>query len=59
MQHYQDLVTSLKQPDKLGISTSMDVDEVLKTLENLFLGLQSVGGQRTWCAQAFSLFRKG
>lgn len=53
MQHYQDLVTSLKQPDKLGISTSMDVDEVLKTLENLFLGLQSVGGQRTWCAQAF------
>jgi hypothetical protein len=53
MQHYQDLVTSLKRPDKLGISTSMDVDEVLKTLENLFLGLQSVGGQRTWCAQAF------
>lgn len=53
MQHYQNLVTSLKRPDKLGISTSMDVDEVLKTLENLFLGLQSVGGQRTWCAQAF------
>ena len=53
MQHYQNLVSSLKRPDKLGISTSMDVDEVLKTLENLFLGLQSVGGQRTWCAQAF------
>jgi hypothetical protein len=53
MQHYQSLVKSLKRPDKLGVSTSMDPDEVLKTLENLFLGLQSVGGQRTWCAQAF------
>jgi hypothetical protein len=53
MQHYQSLVKSLKRTDKLSISTSMDPDEVLKTLENLFLGLQSVGGQRTWCAQAF------
>lgn len=53
MQHYQSLVKALKRPDKLSISTSMDSDEVLKTLENLFLGLQSVGGQRTWCAQAF------
>lgn len=59
IQHYQDLVTSLKRADKLGISTSMDVDEVLKTLENLFLGLQSVGGQRTWCAQAFLPISKG
>jgi len=53
MQHYQTLLRSLERPDKLSISSSMDPDEVLKTLENLFLGLQSVGGQRTWCAQAF------
>jgi hypothetical protein len=26
---------------------------VLRTLENLFLGFQGVGGQRTWCAASF------
>lgn len=28
-------------------------DNVLKTLENLFLGFHGVGAQRTWCAQTF------
>lgn len=28
-------------------------DNVLKTLENLFLGFHGVGTQRTWCAQSF------
>jgi hypothetical protein len=52
-QHYRDLIKAMRTPDKLSLSGALDVDEVLKTLENLFLGFQSVGGQRTWCAQAF------
>ena len=28
-------------------------DNVLKTIENLFLGFHGVGMQRTWCAQSF------
>jgi len=28
-------------------------DSVLRTLENLFLGFQGAGSQRTWCAQSF------
>jgi hypothetical protein len=28
-------------------------ENVLKTLENLFLGFQGAGSQRTWCAQSF------
>lgn len=36
------------------ISVSDDTPEnVLKTLENLFLGFHGVGIQRTWCAQSF------
>src|ERR1017187_463182 len=45
-QHYRELLRSLTRPDKLSISAGMDANEVLKTLENLFLGFQSVGGQR-------------
>jgi len=28
-------------------------ENILKTLENLFLGFQGAGSQRTWCAQSF------
>lgn len=51
-QHYRELITCMRSSDKLNPG-SLERDEVLKTLENLFLGFQSVGGQRTWCAQAF------
>jgi len=51
-QHYRDLISCMRTSDKLNPG-SLDKDEILKTLENLFLGFQSVGGQRTWCAQAF------
>jgi hypothetical protein len=30
-----------------------DPDEIIKTLENLFLGFHGEGLQRTWCAQSF------
>ncbi len=52
-QHYRALIQAMSQPDKLNISGTADANDVLQTLENLFLGFQSVGGQRTWCAQAF------
>ena len=49
--HYCELLRSIKQSTEAfgGITP----DEVLKMLENLFLGFQRVGGQRTWCAQSF------
>lgn len=34
-------------------------ENVLKTLENLFLGFQGAGTQRTWCAQSFVPVCKG
>ena len=52
-QHYRRLLDLLKSPEKLVRSESIDTTEVLRTLENLFLGFQGVGGQRTWCAQGF------
>jgi len=39
--------------EKITVSGSADTEVILKTLENLFLGFQRVGGQRTWCAQSF------
>jgi len=53
-QHYRELLQELR--DRLVISsgsTRVDAEDVLRTLENLFLGFQGVGAQRTWCAQAF------
>lgn len=52
-QHYRELIGLMVRPEKFSISGSMNANDVVKTLENLFLGFQSVGGQRTWCAQAF------
>jgi hypothetical protein len=50
-QHYRELIEAMTK--KVSVFGAMDSREVLRTLENLFLGFQSVGGQRTWCAQAF------
>ncbi len=51
--HYRELIKDLQSPAKLAVSGTVDAEEVLRTLENLFLGLQGVGGDRTWCAQSF------
>jgi len=58
-QHYGDLVNTLAGSEHLVLSGAMEPMDVIKTLENLFLGFQSVGGQRTWCAQAFLPVAKG
>lgn len=51
-QHYRRLITDLGSVEYLS-KGSLETDEILKTLENLFLGFQSAGGQRTWCAASF------
>lgn len=51
-QHYRDLIRDLCSPEHLSLG-ALRPDEILKTLENLFLGFQGVGGQRTWCAASF------
>jgi hypothetical protein len=44
----------LDQIIKENMAVSGDNKEnILKTLENLFLGFQGSGSQRTWCAQSF------
>lgn len=52
-QHYKELVQRLSGENCLSVSDGTERADVVKTLENLFLGFQTVGGQRTWCAQAF------
>ena len=52
-EHYRALVRELASPTNIIAVGQIDAHDVLKTLENLFLGFQSVGGQRTWCAQSF------
>jgi hypothetical protein len=49
--HYRQLLQRIQE--RIIASGSADKEEILKTLENLFLGFQRVGGQRTWCAQSF------
>lgn len=48
--HLEDLDRHLKE--KMRVSEDSR-ENVLKTLENLFLGFHGVGMQRTWCAQSF------
>lgn len=57
-EHYERLHKALRDPDRLKVSAATDRVDVLRTLQNLFLGFQGVGGQRTWCAQAFIPFSR-
>jgi len=50
-QHLDELDSRLK--DKMSVWDADSKENVLKTLENLFLGFHGVGMQRTWCAQSF------
>jgi len=56
-QHYKELLESLRNNIKVT-ETGSEAD-VLRTLENLFLGFQGVGSGRTWCAQSFLPICKG
>ena len=52
-EQYRKLLSLLNSPHNLEFSGTTDSTEVLRTLENLFLGFQGIGGNRTWCAQSF------
>lgn len=51
--HYARLLNELTKPERLLATTAIEPNDVVKALENVFLGFQNVGGQRTWCAQNF------
>ena len=48
--HYQTLVQEFKGRINIG---SGETEDVIRTIENLFLGFQGAGSGRTWCAQSF------
>lgn len=50
-QHYKELLNRLQAHTR--VVESGTEDDVLRTLENLFLGFQGAGSGRTWCAQSF------
>lgn len=50
---YETLKKEYSNKIQLSAGSRLDKEEALKTLENLFLGFQGVGGQRTWCAASF------
>lgn len=53
-QTHRNHLEQLDEQLKARMSVTDDTSEnVLKTLENLFLGFHGVGMQRTWCAQSF------
>jgi len=51
MQQYSLLLDRLKEAIHTG--GNIEKEDVLRTLENLFLGFQGAGFDRTWCAQTF------
>lgn len=50
-EHYRELVEALQA--NIRVAESGSENDVLRTLENLFLGFQGAGSGRTWCAQSF------
>ncbi len=49
--HYEALLRQLLE--RIHIADSGDKEDVIRTIENLFLGFQGAGSGRTWCAQSF------
>jgi len=49
--HHEALLQQLRE--RIHISDAGDKDDVIQTIENLFLGFQGAGSGRTWCAQSF------
>ncbi len=51
IRHYQDLTR--KFIELIDMPSSGNKEDVVRALENLFLGYQGAGSGRTWCAQSF------
>jgi hypothetical protein len=52
-QQYHRLLRLITDADRLAVAGTTDPADVLRTLENLFLGFLGIGEERTWCAQSF------
>jgi hypothetical protein len=50
-EHYRELLERLQA--SIRVTETGAEGDVLRTLENLFLGFQGTGSGRTWCAQSF------
>lgn len=50
-EHYKELLEKLHAG--IRVTETGNANDVLRTLENLFLGFQGAGSGRTWCAQSF------
>lgn len=50
-QHFECLRTLLRQ--RVDSDSPQEVNLILRDMENIFLGLRSIGEGRTWCAQQF------
>ena len=48
--HYKTLLDRLRERIR---TNSREKDDVIRTMENVFLGFQGAGSGRTWCAQSF------
>ncbi len=49
--HHEALLTQLRE--RIHIAGDGDKEDIIRTIENLFLGFQGAGSGRTWCAQSF------
>ena len=49
--HHEALLHQLRE--RIHIADAGNKDDVIRTIENLFLGFQGAGSGRTWCAQSF------
>lgn len=58
-QQYRKLLSRLIEPNMLSTSGALERQDVFRTIENLFVGFQGVGANRTWCAQSFLPISRG
>ncbi len=49
--HHESLLEKLRE--RIHIAGDGDKEDIIRTIENLFLGFQGAGSGRTWCAQSF------
>ncbi len=56
-EHYRAILEKLH--DRIRVTEAGSEGDVLRTLENLFLGFQGAGFGRTWCAQSFMPICRG
>ena len=49
--HHEQLIQKLH--DQIQVEDPENKQDIIRTIENLFLGFQGAGSGRTWCAQSF------